>query len=62
MNQQALNDAYKLFTNSGYNKSIDEFQILLSENPKALADSYALFTKAGYTGNEDSYKELLGLK
>ena len=62
MNQQALNDAYKLFTNAGYNKSIDEFQILLSENPKALADSYALFTKAGYTGNEDSYKELLGLK
>ena len=62
MNQQALNDAYKLFTNAGYNKSIDEFQILLSENPKALADSYALFTKAGYTGNEDSYRELLGLK
>ena len=62
MNEEALNDAYGLFTKSGYNGTQDEFYTLLSENAEAFADSYGLFKGSGYNGSEDEYKELLGLK
>jgi len=62
MNEEALKDAYSLFTQSGYSGSQDEFYTLLSDNAEAFADSYALFKGSGYKGSEDNYKELLGLK
>jgi len=62
MNEEALKDAHSLFSNSGYNGDINEFQTLLSDNAEAFADSYGLFNKSGYSGSEDDYKLLLGLK
>ena len=62
MNEEALKDAYGLFTQSGYNGTQDEFYTLLSDNAEAFADSYGLFKGSGYSGSEDDYKELLGLK
>jgi len=62
MNEEALKDAYGLFTNTGYNGTQDEFYTLLSDNAEAFADSYGLFKSSGYNGSEDDYRELLGLK
>lgn len=62
MNEEALKDAYGLFTNTGYNGTQDEFYTLLSDNAEAFADSYGLFKGSGYNGSEDDYKGLLGLK
>ena len=62
MNEEALKDAYNLFSNTGYNGDQNEFYTLLSENSEAFADSYGLFKGSGYDGSEDDYKELLGLK
>ena len=39
MNEEALKDAYGLFTNTGYNGTQDEFYTLLSDNAEAFADS-----------------------
>jgi len=52
MNEEALKDAHSLFSNSGYNGDINEFQTLLSDNAEAFADSYGLFTKSGYSGSK----------
>ena len=60
MNEEAIQRAYELFTKGGYSDSIDEFKILMSENPEALSNSYALFKERGYTDsilkNKFNYK------
>lgn len=61
-NQNALNDAYGLFAENGYNGSVDDFKELIKTEQEALQDSYTLFTGAGYTGSGDEYMTLLGLK
>ena len=61
MNEQALKDAYDLFVQQGYNKSIDDFKQLIASNDNALKDSYNLFTQQGYNQSIDSYKTLLGV-
>jgi hypothetical protein len=43
MNEEALKDAYNLFVQQGYKKSIDDFKQLIASNPDALKDSYNLF-------------------
>ena len=62
MDEQALNDAYNLFTRQGYNGTIDQFKKLISTNSQALNDSYQIFRSKGYNGEIDNYKELIGLK
>jgi hypothetical protein len=62
MDEQALNDAYNLFTRQGYNGTIDQFKKLISTNTEALNDSYEIFRSEGYNGEIDNYKELIGLK
>jgi len=62
MDEQALNDAYNLFTRQGYNGTIDQFKKLISTNNQALYDSYQIFRSEGYNGEIDNYKELIGLK
>ena len=61
MNEEALKDAYNLFVQQGYKKSIDEFKQLIATNPEALKDSYNLFTQQGYTKSIDDYKTLIGV-
>lgn len=62
MDEQALNDAYNLFTRQGYNGTIDQFKKLISTNSQALYDSYQIFRSEGYNGEIDNYKELVGVK
>mgnify|MGYP007090455936 CR=1 FL=1 len=61
MNEQAIQDAYKLFVEQGYGKSIDDFKKLISTNPDALNDSYNLFKSQGYAKSIDEYKGLMGV-
>jgi transcriptional regulator with XRE-family HTH domain len=62
MNEEALNDAYALFSSKGYNGNINEFKSLIASNPDALKDSYTLFRSGGYNGDIDQYSELVGVK
>jgi transcriptional regulator with XRE-family HTH domain len=62
MNEEALNDAYALFSSKGYNGNINEFKSLITSNPDALKDSYTLFRSGGYNGDIDQYSELVGVK
>ena len=61
MNEQAILDAYNLFVQNGYKKSVDDFKKLISSNPEALTDSYNLFVGQGYKKSIDDYKALMGL-
>ena len=61
MNEQAIQDAYKLFVEQGYGKSIDDFKKLISTNPDALNDSYNLFKSQGYAKSIDDYSSLMGV-
>lgn len=61
MNEEALKDAYNLFVQQGYKKSIDDFKQLIASNPDALKDSYNLFTQQGYNKSIDDYKTLVGV-
>jgi hypothetical protein len=61
MNEKAIQDAYNLFAESGYNKSIDDFKSLIKTNPNALNDSYELFKGKGYNKDIESYKSLVGV-
>lgn len=62
MDEQALNDAYNLFTRQGYSGTIDQFKKLISTNKDALNDSYQLFRSKGYSGEINNYEELIGVK
>lgn len=61
MNEQALQDAYNLFVQQGYKKSIDDFKTLISTNQDALNDSYNLFASQGYNKSVNDYKALIGI-
>jgi len=56
MNEKAIQDAYKLFQQSGYKKSINEFRVLMSSNQNAVNDAYKLFKQSGYTKSVDDFK------
>ena len=62
MNEEALNDAYQDFVDTGYNGSVDDFSELLKSNPEAFKDSYNSFVNTGYNGSEDDFSKLLGLE
>jgi len=59
MNEEAIQHAYSLFSNDGYNKSVNEFKTLMSSNPEALAHSYALFKDDGYNKTIEDFKALM---
>jgi len=61
MNEEAIKDAYGLFTNTGYNGSYEDFKQLIQSNPEARADAYGLFTNTGYNGSQQDFDELMGV-
>jgi hypothetical protein len=61
MNEQAILDAYNLFVQNGYTKSLDEYKKLIASNPQALQDSYSLFAENGYKKTVDDFKLLMGV-
>jgi hypothetical protein len=62
MNEEAIQDAYNLFTDAGYDGTIEEYQELISTNRDAFSDSFALFSQAGYNGSADDFTTLIGVK
>ena len=61
MNEEALQDSYKLFTETGYNGSLEDYKTLLSENEEARSDAHNLFTETGYNGSLDDFNVLVGV-
>ena len=61
MNEQAINDAYQMFSQGGYSGSIDNFKQLIASNPNALNDSYEIFKSGGYSADIESFKTLMGV-
>lgn len=62
MNEQALQDSFKLFSSQGYTGNIDQYKDLISTNTDAFNDAFSLFSSNGYEGDEDQFKELIGLQ
>jgi len=61
MNEEALKDAFALFQQAGYNKSIEDFSTLVRTNKDALSDAHKLFTNAGYKKSIDDFAKLIGV-
>ena len=61
MNDNAIQQAYQVFSQGGYNGSIDDFKQLISTNPNALNASYNVFKSGGYTDDINTFKTLMGV-
>jgi len=59
MNEEALNDAYNLFVETGYKGSVEDFTSLIQTNEEALNDAYNLFVETGYKGSNNDFKQLV---
>ena len=62
MNEQALQDAFNLFTEEGYNGTFDDYKELIKTNEDAFNDSYGLFKNSGYNGSQNDFSSLMGLE
>jgi hypothetical protein len=62
MNEEALNDAYKHFVDTGYDGTIEDYKVLIGSNPEALEDSFKFFSDTGYNGTLEDFSTLLGIK
>ena len=58
MNEEALQYSYNLFTEDGYDGSLEDYKELIASNEKALNYSYDLFSEDGYDGSIDDFKDL----
>ena len=47
MNEQALQDSFKLFQSQGYSGDINAYKELISTNDEAFNDAYSLFSNSG---------------
>ena len=61
MNEQAIQDGYKYFKETGYKGSLEDYIKLMSTNPNAVKDTYTYFQKTGYNGSEEDFSVLFGL-
>ena len=62
MDEEALNDAHKLFLETGYKGDLAKFKNLISTNPNALKDAHQLFVNTGYNKSIDDFSTLVGVK
>lgn len=61
MEEEALNDAHKLFIETGYKGDVNKFKSLISSNKEALNDAYKLFVDTGYKGDISKFSTLVGV-
>ena len=61
MNEDAIKDAYTLFQQDGYSKSLEEFKELMQTNEEAVNDAYKLFVQDGYTKTILDFTTLMGI-
>ena len=59
MNEEALKDAHGLFTDTGYNGSMEQFSTLMRDNEEARNDAFKLFTDTGYNGTIEDFSSLI---
>jgi hypothetical protein len=59
-NEEAVQAAFNLFVETGYNGDIDKFKNLISTNSNALEGAHKLFVETGYNGDIDKFKVLIG--
>ena len=59
MNNEALDHAYNLFVNDGYNGNVEDFNNLMSTNDEAVNHAYSLFKSDGYTNSSTDFKKLI---
>jgi hypothetical protein len=61
MNEEALQEAFRLFASQGYNGDINKFVNLVSTNQDALQEAHRLFASQGYNGDINKFKTLIGV-
>tara|TARA_R110001592_G_scaffold123076_2_gene330525 strand:- start:11385 stop:17939 length:6555 start_codon:yes stop_codon:yes gene_type:complete len=61
-NQDAINTLYELAKSDGYTKSIEEFQVTMTNNPDAVSRMYEVAKQDGYTKSIDDFNVLVGSK
>ena len=61
MNEEALKYSYNLFTQDGYNGSLEDYKKLMNNDKEAFKYSHDLFKNDGYDGNLDKFSELLNV-
>ena len=59
MSNEALDHAYNLFVNDGYNGSVEDFNNLMSTNDEAVNYAHSLFKSDGYTDSSNDFKKLI---
>ena len=62
MNEEAIDSAFTLFSEAGYNKDKASYLKLIQENEDALNDSFSLFKEAGYKNDINNFKNLMGFE
>ena len=55
MNEQAFNDLYEVFVNTGYRGAKADFKNLMSTNSDAFNEGFGEFTSTGYNGDADAF-------
>ena len=61
MNEEAIKDGYNYFVQTGYNGTIEDYQLLLKQNNEAFNDTYEYFVKTGYNGTVEDFQSLVGV-
>ena len=61
MNEQAIQDGYKYFKETGYKGSLEDYVQLMATNPNAVKDTYKYFKETGYNGSEQDFSVLFGI-
>jgi len=62
MNKEALETLYGLAQRDGYTKSLEEFTILMQQNPEAVNQMYGIARKNGYQKSEEDFNILVGFQ
>ena len=61
MNPEALQAAFQLFVDTGYNGTSEDFANLINTNKEAFKASFNQFVETGYNGSEEDFKNLVGV-
>ena len=61
MNEEAINDGYQYFVETGYQGTIDDYKALLNTNGDAVNDTYKYFVNTGYKGTVNDFVTLFGI-
>jgi len=62
VNEQVLKDLYNRAVTKGYQKSIEDFSLLLEKNNDVLNDNYNYVKEQGYEKSIEEFSTLVGVK